>query len=162
MRIRKFRPEDSKQASKVMVKAFMTFLGEFTSEKELKYLTPSALKKMSRARGYGSQTLSYVAEEGGKIIGYVRVTAGETGLGSLEVIGVDPDYFGKGAGAKLMEASEKFWKRKKLRKISTCVSAHNTRALIYYIKHGFIPEGYRRDHFRKGVDEIILGKFLEK
>ena len=162
MRIRKFRPEDSKQASRVMVKAFMTFLGDFASEKELKYLTPSALKKMSRARGYGSQTLSYVAEEKGKIIGYTRVTASRTGLGSLEVIGVDPDYFRKGAGTKLMEASEKFWKRKNLRKISTCVSAHNRRALIYYIKHGFIPEGYRRDHFRVGVDEIILGKFLEK
>ena len=76
------------------------------------------------------------------------------------MVGVAPDYFGKGVGAILMQAAEGFWTKKKQRKISTCVSAINQRALIYYIKHGFIPEGYCRDHFRRGVDEIVLGRFL--
>ena len=40
------------------------------------------------------------------------------------------------------------------------LTAHNKRALMYYSKNGFIPEGYQRDHFKVGVDEIILGKFF--
>jgi len=67
-----------------------------------------------------------------------------------------------GAGKLLMCRAEKFWKARGMRKISTCVSAHNRRALLYYIKNGFVPEGYRRDHFKKGIDEIILGRFLKK
>jgi ribosomal protein S18 acetylase RimI-like enzyme len=162
MRIRKFRAEDSKAASRVMTRAFMSFLGARVKEKDLHYFFPAVLRKVSFGKGYGSETVSYVAVEGAKVIGYVRLTASKTGLGSLEVIGVDPDYFGTGAGERLMQASEKYWKRKNMRKISTCVSAHNARALVYYVKHGFIPEGYRRDHFREGIDEIILGKFLKK
>jgi hypothetical protein len=33
---------------------------------------------------------------------------------------------------------------------------------MYYLKHDFIPEGYRKDHFIEGVDEIVLGRFLKK
>ncbi|MBI4025006.1 MAG: hypothetical protein HY360_08490 [Verrucomicrobia bacterium] len=29
-----------------------------------------------------------------------------------------------------------------------------------YISNGFVPVGYRKDHFKVGVDEIILDRFL--
>ena len=38
---------------------------------------------------------------------------------------------------------------------------HNKKAVMYYLKHDFVPEGYCKDHFREGVDEIILGRFLK-
>ena len=160
MKIRKFRPEDAEEVSKIMIAAFKSFLGDKFDKGDLKSFSPKVLKKISNTRSYDGEVVSYVAEEKGKILGYIRGSAHINGLGSLEVIGVDSNYFHKGVGTKLMKKLEEFWRRKKQRKISTCVSAHNKRALIYYIKNGFIPEGYRKDHFKVGVDEIILGRFL--
>lgn len=42
---------------------------------------------------------------------------------------------------------ESFWIRKQRREFSTCVSARNKRAHLHYIKNGFIPEAFQRDHF---------------
>ncbi len=160
MKIRKFKPKDSKGVSKIMIAAFKSFLKDKFDKGNLKSFSPVILKRISNTKSYDGEVVSYVAEEKGKILGYIRGSAHMNGLGSLEVVGVDTSSFHKGVGAKLMKALEKFWKSKKQRKISTCVSAHNKRALIYYLKNGFIPEGYRKDHFKVGVDEIILGRFL--
>jgi ribosomal protein S18 acetylase RimI-like enzyme len=161
VKIRTFQEDDAQQVSKIMIAAFKTFLGNDFTQDDEDYWAPEYLAKISLGKNHFSETISFVAEENGKIRGYVRVTSSRSGLGSFEVVGVDPDCFAKGVGSLLMKEAEKYWQRTKMRKISTCVSAHNKRALIYYIKHGFIPEGYRKDHFRDGTDEIILGKFLK-
>ena len=161
MRVRKFQKRDARQVSKVMRAAFRSFLAErFTKDHE-DWFAPSVLAGNSLAKSRFSETASFVAVDGRQVVGYIKVTSGRNGLGSLEVIGVDPDYFGRAVGAMLMKAAERFWARKKQRKISSCVAATNRRALIYYIKYGFVPEGYCRDHFIPGVDEIILGRFLQ-
>jgi len=160
MLIRKFKPEDAEAVSKVMIKAFKTFLKDKMSKWELKSFSPEVLKEVSNVKREDSETVSYVAEDKGKIIGYISGSATGRGLGSLGVVGVEPSCLHKGVGTKLMKELEKFWRQKKMRKISTSVSAHNTRALIYYIKNGFIPVGYRKDHFIVGVDEIILDRFI--
>ncbi|MCK4244015.1 MAG: GNAT family N-acetyltransferase [Candidatus Omnitrophica bacterium] len=160
MKIRKFKSKDGKEVSKIMIAAFKSFLGDKFDRLDLKSFSPQVLKKISNTESYDGEVVSYVAEEKGKILGYIRGSAHMNGLGSSEVVGVDTSSFHKGVGTKLMKKLEKFWKSKKQRKISTCVSAHNKRALIYYLKNGFIPEGYRKDHFKVGVDEIILGRFL--
>ena len=160
MKVRKFQKRDAKQASKVMRAAFQNFLAEcYTKDHEDRF-APSVLAGDSVARSRFSETTSFVVVDGQQVVGYVKVTSDRNRLGSLQVIGVDPDYFGQGVGSLLMKAAERFWARKKQRKISTCTSVGNRRALIYYIKHGFVPEGYCRDHFAPGVDEIILGRFL--
>ena len=160
MRVRKFQKRDARQVSILMRAAFRSFLAErFTRDCE-DQLSPPILAKNSAARTRFSETASFVAIDGSRVVGYVQVTAGRNGLGALQLIGVHPDYFGRGAGALLMNAAEALWVRKKQRKIATCVSTINRRALIYYIKHGFVPEGCCRDHFIPGVDEIILGRFL--
>jgi len=160
MKIRKFKGQDAKEVSRIMITAFKSFLGDKFDKLDLKSFSPPILKRVSSTRSYDGEVISYVAEEKGKILGYIRGSAHINGLGSLEVVGIDPNTLHKGIGTKLMGELEKFWRRKKQRKISTCVSAHNKRALIYYLKNGFIPEGYRKDHFIVGVDEIILGRFL--
>ena len=160
MKIRKFQKRDAAQASKILRTAFRSYLAErYTKDLEDRF-APSVLAGDSSAKSRFSETVSFVAVDGQKVVGYIKVTSDKNGLGSLQVIGVDPDYFGIGIGTLLMKAAELFWARKKQRKISTCVSAINRRALIYYIKHCFVPEGYCRDHFIPGVDEIILGRFL--
>ncbi len=160
MNTRKFKNYDASAVSKIMNAAFSSFLKEKFNESDRKHFSPGFLKKTSNSMVYGLETVSYVAEEKGRIAGYIKGTASANGLGSLEVVGISPEFFGRGIGTLLMKELEKFWKRKKQRKVHTCVSAHNKRALLYYIRNGFIPVGYRKDHFRQGVDEIILDRFL--
>jgi len=161
MKIRKFRNEDATDVSGVMIEAFSSFLKERFNAADRKHLSPENFRKISNMSGKTSETISYVAEENGRIIGYIRGIVTINGLASLEVVGVSPDVFHKGVGTLLMEKLEGFCRMKNQRKICTCVSAHNKRALIYYIRNGFIPCGYRKDHFRPGVDEILLDKFLK-
>ena len=162
MQVRRFTQQDAEEVSAVMKEAFRSFLGDRWTETDDRYSAPEVFRQTANRKDLFSETVSYVAVEEGKILGYIKGTASENGLGTLEVVGVRPSHFGKGAGTALMRALEEFWASRGLRKVSTCVSAHNRRALLYYIKHGFIPEGYCRDHFREGLDEIILGRFLKK
>ncbi|OGV51539.1 MAG: hypothetical protein A2017_01850 [Lentisphaerae bacterium GWF2_44_16] len=157
--VRKFRDEDAEQVAKIMFKAFKTFLGDRIKEEDF---NAEDYRKTSNVKSARSETISFVAVDGERVVGYLKVVAGANGLGSLDVIGVEPEYFSKGIGPMLFAEADKFWKEKNMRKISTCVSAHNKKALMYYIKNDFIPEGYRRDHFFEGVDEIILGRFMKK
>ena len=156
MKVRKFKPQDAKEVSRILYKAFKTFLGNKINRG---HFSPENLGGNVKGKDY--EAVSFVAEENGKILGYISGSAHKRGLGSLGVVGVRTDVFHKEVGAALIKALEKFWKRKKLRKVSTCVSAHNKRALMYYLKHDFIPVGYQKDHFFAGVDEIILDRFLK-
>jgi ribosomal protein S18 acetylase RimI-like enzyme len=160
--VREFAPEDAADVSRIMIAAFRSFLNErFDEMRELHY-APELVAANSKAKDPFRELISFVALDGERIVGYVKVSASTGGLGNLSTIGVDPECFAKGVGAALMKAAEKFWYDHGQRKIATCVSAHNKRALMYYLKHDFVPEGYQRDHFMEGVDEIILGRFLKK
>ena len=158
--VRTFRGGDARQVSKVMVAAFRSFLGEKYPRSTDWHFSPAQLARASLHRDKHSETASFVAIEGGRVVGYVKVTAQDSGLGSLEIVGVSPDCAGKGIGDLLMRRAEKFWRRKRQRKIHTCVASHNRKAMIYYIRNGFVPEGYMPDHFIPGVHEIPLGRFL--
>ena len=160
MKIRKFRPADSKAVSRIMIQAFRSFLGDKMDRATERCFLPETLRRISHTRDSDRQVVSFVAEEKGEVMGYIRGSASLCGLGTLDVVGIDQACLHHGVGTLLMKALEKFWAQKKMRKASTCVSAHNTRALIYYIKNGFIPEGFLRDHYIEGVDEIMLGKML--
>jgi len=161
MKVRKFQSADAPVVSKLMIAAFKAFLGDKMNAWDRKWLSPKILKAVSHSKSFDGKVISFVVEENGKVLGYIRGSANVCGLGTLDVVGVDPACFHKGVGAALMKALEKFWRQNKLRKVYTCVAAHNKRAFIYYVKNGFVPEGYQRDHFKKGVDEIMLGRFLK-
>ena len=155
IRIRRFGPDDAAGVSTVMPEAFRSFLGEKGGERIL-----AALSDADRYRGKSPTAASYVAEAGGEIVGYVSGSVNVWGFGTLSLIGVKPSHFHRGVGTRLMEKMVTFWRRKKMRKVTTCVSAHNGRALVFYLKNGFVPVGYQRDHFIEGVDEVILDRFL--
>ena len=158
--VRTFRPQDAEQASKLMIAAFRSFLKRKFPASLAKHFAADSLARGSLHRSEDAETVAFVAVDGARVAGYIKVSASSGGLGSLEVVGVDPAYFGQRIGDLLMKRSERFWRRWKQRKISTCVSSHNRKALLYYIRNGFVPEGYRPDHFIEGVHEIPLGRFL--
>ena len=160
--VRRFRESDAERASAVICGAFKSFLGDRFIPEQSSYTPQNLLCLASVPKNNFGESAVFVAEEDGNIVGVVGVSASARGLGSFNFVGVDPGSFSKGIGNLLMETAENFWKEKNQRKVSTCVSAHNKKALIYYLKHDFIPEGYQKDHFFEGVDEIILGRFLKK
>ena len=158
---RQFEDQDAGRVSKILSAAFKSFLLDNFDDLSKAHFEPEEISaRVTKAPGRFGETIAFVAEDDGKVIGYIEVTAGKNGLGMLDIIGVDPECFSKGVGKALMAQAEKFWAKHNQRKIATCVSAHNTKALIYYIKNGFIPEGYQKNHFHEGVDEIMLGRFL--
>jgi len=156
--VRLFEKRDAGRASEIMKSAFRSFLKEKYSDNG--YFDPEELIKHAAAENRFTDNALFVAEEDGKLVGVVKVSAGKSGLGAFEWVGVDPECHARGVGAALMAKAEEFWRGRRQRKISTCVSSHNKKAILYYLKHDFIPEGYRSDHFIEGVDEIILGRFL--
>ena len=158
--VRTFCPEDAEQASKLMIAAFRSFLKRKFPKSLAKHFAATSLAQGSLQRSESGETIAFVAVEGARVVGYIKVSASSGGLGSLEVVGVDPTYFGQRVGDLLMKRAERFWRRWKQRKISTCVASHNRKALLYYIRNGFVPEGFRPDHFIEGVHEIPLGRFL--
>ncbi|MDD2706909.1 MAG: GNAT family N-acetyltransferase [Verrucomicrobiae bacterium] len=160
MTTRKFKKSDAPEVSRIMIAAFKTFLGRKWNWIDEKHFSPKTLAAASNTQSELDEAASFVAVEGKTVLGYIRGTASACGLGSLEVVGVDPATLHKGVGKALMKALEDFWRQKKQRKVHTCVCAHNSRALIYYLSNGFIPAGYRKDHFKPGVDEIILDRFF--
>lgn len=160
MQVREFEERDAGQVARIMFESFRTFLGE-RMEKDAPE-SEAYWIRCSSGKTEHSVTRSFVAEDGGRVIGYLCVSANtKCGLGVLNVIGVDQDTFSKGCGRALFHAAESFWKELKMRKIYTCTSHINLRAQAFYKKMGFAEEGRLKDHFYKGVDEIQLAKFYE-
>ncbi len=158
--VRQFRPEDAEEASEVMVEAFESFLPARGRRQVLDGFAPDNLRGSSTFGQKDAAAATYVAVLDGRIAGYISGSVSPFGFGTLGVIGVDPRCFHRGIGSLMMRKMMAFWRRRGMRKVSTCVSAHNSRALVFYLKHGFTPVGYQRDHFLEGVDEVILDLFF--
>ncbi|MFH1572100.1 MAG: GNAT family N-acetyltransferase, partial [Gemmatimonadota bacterium] len=148
-------------ASAVMIEAFRSFLPARNRRTVLEGFAADRLRGTSTFGQKGATTATYVAVDGGQVVGYVSGTVNAFGFGGLSVIGVDPRHFHRGIGSLLMGKMVAFWRQRGMRKVSTCVSAHNSRALVFYLKHGFRPVGYQRDHFLVGMDEVILDRFFD-
>ncbi len=155
LEIREFRPEDAVDVSRIMADSFRTFLGHRMDGE--KPLPPEYYANGGHVRSPRYHGQAFTALEDGKVIGYINVSADlETKLGTLGVIGVDPNSMAHGAGTALFKAAYGFWMERGMEKIYTCTSSINTRAQRYYAKMGFVEEGRRRRHFFSDVDEISL------
>jgi len=166
VRIRDLREEDAEAVSLVLRKGFRWWF-DFQRKrgKDVQWLWdalgPDGIREGARRKSDNSKFL--VAEEDGKVIGYIT-TSYDVGsrLGDIGIVSVDPEHHKRGIGSKLMRTALNFLKSRGVRKIWTTVSAINTPAIIYYIKNGFIPEGTLKSHFAEGIDEITMGMFLEQ
>ncbi len=156
--IRKFEERDAEAVGQIMYDSFKSFLGDLM--KDDRPQPREYWLRVSAVRTQDTETVSFVAETDGRVVGYLNVSANNKfGLGTLHQIGVDPNCHAKGVGTALFQAAEEFWVARKMRKIYTCTSSINTRAQAYYRKMGFVQEGILKSHFFPGVDELQLGKF---
>ncbi len=158
--IREFQEDDAAEASVVYFRSFKNYLKERMDIEEPR---PAEywLNAMRHTVNSEAESISFVAEAGGKVIGCISITAAlQRRLGHLNRIGVLPEYAGKGVGHMLFNAAEQFWTDRKMRKIYTCVSSINPNALKFYQNCGFHCEGMLKDHFFDGVDEYQMALFF--
>ena len=91
----------------------------------------------------------FVAEEDGKLVGTI---SGEYRDSAVDRVGifhniiVTEKFRRKGIGKKLLKQIEKYFKKKRCKKMHSLVRPKNKRALKFYTKLGFkIEEGFRID-----------------
>ena len=159
--IRRFEDRDAARVAEIMYDSFKTVFGKMW-ETETKG-DGSYWKEHARIERPDYIATSFVAvQDDGKVIGFLHVDANlKRGLGILHSIGVDPAAFARGVGTALVTEAEKFWRSRRMRKIYTCTSHINQRALAFYKHMGFHEEGLLKSHFFDGIDEIQLAKFYK-
>ncbi len=110
-----------------------------TDSRRMDYLKETATYHIQQ----GDPLMNLGAELDGKLVGFVFAEARlwEFGLadksGWIKVLGIDPDYQGKGIGRKLGETLLEHFKRKKIRKIRTLVNWYDGELISYFKSLGF-------------------------
>jgi len=80
----------------------------------------------------------FVWDDNGRAVGYVTTIKTEEGIGSISLVGISPDFQGKGIGKKLIAAALDYFVSRDLVSAKTVTQGRNTRALTLYQKNGFI------------------------
>jgi RimJ/RimL family protein N-acetyltransferase len=104
----------------------------------------------------------YVAEDDGVVVGRLSVARDQhpasrhvADLGLM----VAASHRRRGVGTALLEAAVDWARRAGVRKLELHVFPWNKGAIALYDRFGFVREGYRRGHYRRGdeyVDAILM------
>ncbi|GMA64190.1 GNAT family N-acetyltransferase [Alicyclobacillus fastidiosus] len=111
-------------------------------------------------------SMIFVAEDNGKLVGYIGAYGGEFRRNKHKVyivIGILQEYAGKGIGTSLFTETEKWAREIGVHRLELTVMVHNEAGLALYKKMGFTIEGIARDSMLvdgKYVDEYYMAKIL--
>lgn len=140
----------------MMIRAFAWFHKKNRKSWLWKSLQPSYLVSSSK-----SQDVSVAVDSRGLPIGYVASSNTIYGVAYISTAAVDIRHQNRGIGKILLMRKLSELRRKRIRKVWLLVTHTNLKALAFYLKNGFVIEGYLRDHTGPGSDEILLSRFLE-
>jgi RimJ/RimL family protein N-acetyltransferase len=108
----------------------------------------------------------FVADDDGAIVGRLSI-ARDQHPGSRHVadlgLMVAASHRRQGIGTALLEAAVDWARRSGVRKLELHVFPWNTGAIALYDRFGFVQEGYRKEHYRRGddyVDAILMAYWL--
>jgi RimJ/RimL family protein N-acetyltransferase len=108
----------------------------------------------------------YVADDDGVIVGRLSI-ARDQHPASRHVadIGlmVAQSHRRRGIGTQLLDAAVQWARQSGVRKLELHVFPWNTGAIALYEKFGFVQEGYRREHYRRGdgyVDAVLMAYWV--
>jgi ribosomal protein S18 acetylase RimI-like enzyme len=100
-------------------------------------------EKLFRSKDY--LPVSLVAEEDGKVVGFVmgEIYMGEYGIfqqeATLDTIGVDPDYQHKGIGEQLINEFMDHLRKVGVQKINTLVAWNDSKLIHFFSANQFSP-----------------------
>lgn len=155
VRIRRFRQEDAYEASAMLLQAFAWFHKGSRKSWLWKSLQPASLISNSK-----SQEILVATNERGSVVGYIASSGTLYGAAYIPTVGVHPRYQHRGLGTRLLNSKLKQLRKQGVRKAWLLVNSMNAEAAAFYLKHGFVIEGYLRAHTGPSSDEILLSKFL--
>jgi hypothetical protein len=110
----------------------------------------------------------FVAEDDGEIVGRLSVARRPA---SREPSRRRPRPDGRashrrrGIGTRLLEAAVELGTARGVRKLELHVFPWNTAAIALYERFGFVQEGYRKEHYRRGddyVDAVLMAYWVER
>ena len=121
----------------------------------LEALDVAAREPMWRRFATTDDVAVFVAERGGRIVGFVSAGAShdEDGVGEVYAIYVHPDAWGTGAGLALMDAAVA-WLRERWPEAVLWVAEANPRARRFYELYGWRPDGGRKVDTVAGGAEV--------
>ena len=106
------------------------------------------------------QGINLLAEEdAGSVIGVAMGNFVEDGIARLGFLGVIPTYRRKGIGSSLLRRFQEEAEKKGAHKVFLFTAPSLQPAIRLYLKEGFVPEGFLRNHYHH-QDFIIYSKFL--
>lgn len=112
---------------------------DLESKERMEYLKETAVYHLQQ----GEPLMNLGAEVDGKLVGFVfaEIRLWEFGRGEktgwIKVIGVDPEYQGRGVGQKLGETLLDHFRRKKIKKVRTLVDWYTGDLISYFKSLGF-------------------------
>jgi RimJ/RimL family protein N-acetyltransferase len=99
----------------------------------------------------------YVAEDEGEIVGRLSVARDQHPASShVADLGlmVAASHRRRGIGTALLDAAVQWGREAGVRKLELHVFPWNAAAIALYERYGFVKEGYRRGHYRRGVEYV--------
>jgi len=109
------------------------------SSARMQYLKETATYHLQ----HGDPLMNLGAEIDGRLVGFIfaEIRLWEFGRGEktgwIKVLGVDPEYQGRGIGRKLGESLLNHFQRKKIKKVRTLVDWHEGNLISYFKSLGF-------------------------
>ena len=111
----------------------------------------------------------YVVEREGKVAGFYRITQFEgraRHVAQLGTLAVDPKFQGTGLARDMVKTAIDQMRTLGIRRAELQAEADNPRALAFYRKLGFEPEGVQRRAYRRAgeptdIDEVMMVRFLD-
>ncbi|PAD21656.1 GNAT family N-acetyltransferase [Terribacillus saccharophilus] len=122
-------------------------------------------KQLERFEQQNNSTI-FVAEEKGKLVGYLIAIGGtvkRTKHCAYLVIGILQEYRGKGIGSKLFDKVIKWAPKHNVSRLELTVVTENKAGLALYKKSGFDIEGTKRNSINingTNFDEYCMSKLL--
>jgi RimJ/RimL family protein N-acetyltransferase len=121
--------------------------------------TRRELSRIFRFGAWCDQTAAIVAVDGSTVVGQLTTTRNRNIYAHTAEIGmsVQSDYRGKGVGAGLIEGAKDWSRIFGVEKLVLNVVPENLRAIGFYEKMGFVPEGHRLKHAKLsyGYEDLI-------
>jgi len=117
------------------------------------------LARIFRFGAWSDQTAAVVAVDGPMVIGQLTTTRNHNIYAHTAEIGmsVQSGYRGKGVGTGLIEGAKDWSRIFGVEKLVLNVVPENVRAISFYERMGFVPEGHRLKHAKLsyGYEDLI-------
>jgi [ribosomal protein S18]-alanine N-acetyltransferase len=103
---------------------------------------------------------TWVAEDGGEIVGFLVANQTRTGVMHVITIDVKEAWRRRGVGEGLMNAAEEWGKRQGLRGASLETAEENRTAQEFYRRRGYRKLGQITNYYADGSTAWVMGKDL--